>query len=257
MLVFFGAPFASHDDPERAVACAIHMQNALLDINTEQRANNLPQLGMGIGIHTGDVVVGNIGCEKRASYGAVGSPINTAFRIESYTVGGQILISPVTYEKIPSLVRVRDQIHVTFKGLEGGMTLYDVEGITGSHGLSLVQAPVPPLATLVSPIPVVCYPIRGKAVSKEALSGEMTRLSRTQAEILLYGHLDAHANVTLDLDSHGGGASSHIYAKAVFVEPLESDREKLRVLIEFTFLPEDSKDFVERMLDQGKEELEG
>ena len=58
---------------------------------------------MGIGVNTGEVVVGNIGSERRVAYGAVGSPINFAYRIESYTVGGQILISPGTHRKVLSI----------------------------------------------------------------------------------------------------------------------------------------------------------
>ena len=54
---------------------------------------------MGIGLNTGKVIVGNIGSEQRTQYGAVGSAINMAYRIESYPVGGQILISPTTYER--------------------------------------------------------------------------------------------------------------------------------------------------------------
>ena len=91
ILAFFGAPWAAPDDPERAVACAIAMQIALRDVNAEQHLRNLPELAMGIGINTGEVIVGNIGSLKRTKYGAVGSAINTAYRIESYTVGGQIL----------------------------------------------------------------------------------------------------------------------------------------------------------------------
>jgi adenylate cyclase len=60
---------------------------------------------MGIGVNTGEVVVGNIASERRAAYGAVGSPINFADRIESHTVGGQILISPSTYDKVRAIVQ--------------------------------------------------------------------------------------------------------------------------------------------------------
>ncbi|MCZ6876263.1 MAG: adenylate/guanylate cyclase domain-containing protein, partial [bacterium] len=99
ILAFFGAPLASSNDPVRAVACAVAMQRALVEINTEQRRRGLPELHMGIGINTGEVIVGNIGSEKRTKYGALGTPINMAYRIESHTVSGQVLISPSTYEQ--------------------------------------------------------------------------------------------------------------------------------------------------------------
>ena len=79
------------------MACALEMQLALLAFNAEQRQLHLPELAMGIGLNTGEVIVGNIGSLKRSKYGAVGSAINTAYRIESHTVGGQILLSPSTY----------------------------------------------------------------------------------------------------------------------------------------------------------------
>jgi adenylate cyclase len=85
ILAFFGAPLYADDDPERAVACAIEMQNALAEVNAEQRRLKLPELAMGIGINTGDVVVGNIGSERRASYGAVGTPINAAYITSQHT----------------------------------------------------------------------------------------------------------------------------------------------------------------------------
>ena len=112
ILAFFGAPLVGEDDPERAIACAIEMQMALQEINAERLELQLPELAMGIGINTGEVIVGNIGSEKRTKYGAVGSAINAAYRIESYTVGGQILISPTTYEHVRSLVQVRDTLGV-------------------------------------------------------------------------------------------------------------------------------------------------
>src|SRR5262252_8642424 len=100
ILAFFGAPLVADDDPERAVACAIEMQNTMAEVNAEQRRLGLPELAMGIGLNMGAVIVGNIGSEQRTKYGAMGSAINTAYRIESYTVSGQILISPELYARV-------------------------------------------------------------------------------------------------------------------------------------------------------------
>ena len=118
ILAFFGAPLAAADDPQRAVACAVEMQNALVKINKELKQQGLPELHMGIAINTGEVIVGNIGSEKRTKYGALGTPINMAYRIESYTLSGQVLISSSTYERVKDLVRVGDAQELQLKGLD-------------------------------------------------------------------------------------------------------------------------------------------
>ena len=96
ILAIFGAPVQRGDDALRAVACAVEMQRAMERVNEFNRREGLPAVEMGIAIHTGEVVVGNIGSDKRAKYGDVGSPVNLTARIESYTVGGQILVSDRT-----------------------------------------------------------------------------------------------------------------------------------------------------------------
>jgi adenylate cyclase len=249
MLIFFGAPLSEEDDAERAVACAVHMQNALTALNKAQHEKKLPELSMGIGVHTGDVVVGNIGCEKRASYGAVGSAINTAFRIESYTVGGQILISPVTYDRVKSLVRVRDQTSVSFKGLEGPMTLYDVEGIGGRYDLVFSGTQQESLTELKSPLPIRCFPIVEKTLSKTALPGKIVKLSQARAELIIQGPLKLHDNVVLMPKSQSGEKQPEIYAKATFVEMVQRDPRTMRALLDFTFVPEDAGHFLRAILD--------
>jgi len=95
ILVIFGVPSPREDDPRRAIRCAIEMQRALHRFN-QQTDREVP-LQMGIGIHTGRVVIGNIGSEKRISYGVIGEAVNLTARIESLTVGSEILVSDVTH----------------------------------------------------------------------------------------------------------------------------------------------------------------
>ena len=87
ILAIFGAPVARSDDAQRAVACAVAMQGALAALNRANEPAGLPRLEMGIAVHTGEVIVGNIGSERRTKYGVVGSAVNHAGRIESFTVG--------------------------------------------------------------------------------------------------------------------------------------------------------------------------
>ena len=79
----------TENDARRAVLCALGMQKAMGRVNEQNRQKGWPEIEMGIALHTGEVVVGNIGSVKRSKYGVVGRTINTTARIESFTVGGQ------------------------------------------------------------------------------------------------------------------------------------------------------------------------
>ncbi len=109
-----------------AVDAAMRMQRTLLTVSQENRAEELPELSMGIGIHTGPVVVGNIGSEKRGKYGVVGSAVNTAKRIESIAERGVILMSDQTYSVLGDQVEIVRELQVKLKGLEGTRELFEL-----------------------------------------------------------------------------------------------------------------------------------
>ena len=87
IFVVFGAPKDLPDHAVCAVRCAVEMQKAMKEVNEWNRKNGYPELEMGIGINTGDVVVGNIGSEEKMKYGCMGAEVNIAGRLESYTIG--------------------------------------------------------------------------------------------------------------------------------------------------------------------------
>ena len=136
IFVLFGAPVWQEDDAQRAVACAVAMQLAMAAINEQNREEGLPEIEMGIGIHTGQVVVGNIGSPERMKYGVVGSHVNLTSRIQSYTTGGQILISEATRQEVGQILKLGKQTEVKAKGVEHPITLFEVLGIGGRHKLS-------------------------------------------------------------------------------------------------------------------------
>lgn len=239
MLTFFGAPLARPDDAERAVACAVAMQRALRDFNRAQQQQGLPELAMGIGLNTGEVIVGNIGSLKRSKYGAVGSAINTAYRIESYTVGGQIFLSPSTYQRVQALVQVRSTLQAQFKGLDQPVTLYEVGGIAGSYQLALPEKAPVPLAPLPVPLPLACFAVEGKLVGETAMSGQLTHLTGSAAEATLVGHLPAYTNVKLTLLPLEAAQVTDVYAKIMACDPHESQTTRIR--LEFTALPDAAK----------------
>ena len=85
---------------------------ALIRLNEQNREADLPEVEMGIGIHTGPVVVGNVGSSERMKYGVVGSHVNLTSRIQSYTTGGQILISEATRQEVGPILKVGAQLEV-------------------------------------------------------------------------------------------------------------------------------------------------
>lgn len=250
MLVFFGAPLQAIDDPERAVACAIEMQRAMPHMNRILRERNLPELAMGIGINTGEVVVGNIGSEKRTKYGAVGTPINTTYRIESHTVGGQILISPATLEKISVQLSIRDTLEAQFKGIDRPMMLYDVTGIQGKYSISVPETTPAPLIHLKTPLEVSCFPLVGKTVSQDPIHGHVVTLSIAEAEILLALDVQTHTNFELRFSSDSTQQLPGVYAKAVSIENLREGSHQKNLRVKFTSVPEAVKTFIKGRLEE-------
>jgi len=112
---------------EKALSCALDMQEKMEDFNRENSELELPQLQMGIGVNAGEVVVGNIGSEKRAKYGIVGSPVNMTQRIQSHAKGGEILLSESAYENVSEIVTVESSFQASIKGVEGTTTLFSVK----------------------------------------------------------------------------------------------------------------------------------
>ncbi len=238
ILAFFGAPLAAPDDSARAVACAVEMQRALVEINEEQRARGMPDLHMGIAVNTGEVIVGNIGSEKRTKYGAMGTAINTAYRIESYTVSGQVLISMDTYQKMAEFVQVGDTQDLRFKGLEEPVRVYEVRGMSGPYACEMPETAPEAFVDLASPIDARIFALEGKTVSDEAVGAAIERVSENCIDVEAETPFERNANLMLRVAEEAD--VSDIYAKVV-------EAEGRRLMLRFTSLPDDAKAYFERI----------
>jgi class 3 adenylate cyclase/CHASE2 domain-containing sensor protein len=246
ILSFFGAPLYAADDPERAVACAVEMQNAMKNVNEQQRGLKLPELEMGIGINTGEVVVGNIGSERRASYGAVGTPINAAYRIESFTVGGQILISPTTHARVKSDLKILGIKEVKFKGLHQPVVLYDIGGIGEPYNAYLPEKEEIPLTRLMLPLQIKCFPLEGKTVSDKAMAGRITHLGGNKAQGSLDEKVAPYTNLKILLTVEENRDLAELYAKVLPDENPEPSAAANRVRLQFTSMSQQFKDYLEK-----------
>ncbi|MBL8633975.1 MAG: adenylate/guanylate cyclase domain-containing protein [Myxococcales bacterium] len=170
ILVYFGAPVPSHDHARRALGCALAMQAAMPEVNRTLMQWGYPALEMGIGLNTGEAVVGNVGSEQRAQYGAIGAAVNLAFRIESYTTGGGILASAATLSCAGAGVQVADEMTVFPKGSRGPLTIYPICGLDEEPALQLVRD-TSRLSELASPLPVRIAELHEKEISLDSLAG--------------------------------------------------------------------------------------
>ena len=203
IFVLFGAPIAGDDDADRAVACALAMQQRMEEVNAHNRAHGWPVLEMGIGINTGEVVLGNIGSEARSKYGVVGSQVNLTARIESYTVGGQVLVSASTHDAVRAPLEIADRFEVSPKGAREPVALYDVVAIGAPYDVSAPR-PAAPVATLASPIAVAVRVMQGKDGGAEPIEGWFVALSRYEAELRIDASLPPHTNLKFDVPARDG-----------------------------------------------------
>ena len=211
ILAFFGAPRFRDDDAERAVACALQMQCAMAEVNAENRRQGLPDVEMGIGIATGDVIVGNIGSEHRTKYAAVGTSINLAARVESYTLGGEILIDQNTFDAVAGIATVDSVREVHPKGMERPITIRQLVGLGGAWDLELPRQ-VHELEELAGSIAVEFTVLEGKQVGADRHIGSVRALSPTAAVIHSDVDVEELASIRLEVP---GGPMGACYAKVV------------------------------------------
>src|SRR5215813_4499833 len=205
------------DHAERAAACALAMQRAMAQINREHAAQGRPRFEMGIGVNTGEAVVGNIGSEQRAKYAIVGSAVNVAARVEGATVGGQVFLTAETYARIRDLAEVLGPTQLEAKGLSEPLALYELRTLRGRFAQA-VQAEETGAEVAVS-LPLTCRVIDGKVVRAESIEGEVVRLARHELVARLGASLDPLTNLRLRLRYSAQGAESEdIYGKIVRAE---------------------------------------
>lgn len=128
VMALFGAPLEKEDSALKAVQCAEQMISVLKQWNEERKGNNLPPVEVGIGIHTGLVLVGNMGAENRLNYTVIGSNVNLAARMCSIAKGMEILISEETLEQngVRDHFKVEKLPPTELKGFHQSFILYKV-----------------------------------------------------------------------------------------------------------------------------------
>jgi adenylate cyclase len=126
IMATFGTPRPAPDDAQRAVAAALSMLDRLDGLNNRFHADGLPELKIGIGIHSGPAIVGNIGTSARLEYTVIGDTVNTASRLESACkeTGDPLLVSRAVADQLTVAVEPRGE--AVLRGKKAVIALFAV-----------------------------------------------------------------------------------------------------------------------------------
>jgi class 3 adenylate cyclase len=125
VMAFYGAPFPGPDDTLRAVQTALEMRSAFERLRAE---GNLRELGLGIGLHSGEATVGNVGSEMVMDYTVIGDTVNVAQRLQEDARSGEILVSAATYERVRDRVAAELLEARPIRGRTEPVVVYSLQG---------------------------------------------------------------------------------------------------------------------------------
>ncbi len=248
ILVLFGAPVAVPDAAQRAACCALEMQKTMRQVNEHNFQKGWPEIEMGIALHTGEAVVGNIGSTKRSKYGVIGQPVNLTARIESFTVGGQVLVSPTLISAVHHGLILGEAVKVHGKGMQKALKCRELLGHEGYPEL-LLKEEDPIFTTMVDPLPFYYAVLTDKHLDAQMQRGILVSISQRQAVVEVAGQLPRRTNIMFRLEGENVEEESpELYAKVI--HPL--DELGKRYLIHFTWVPPDIQVRLLRLADGSK-----
>jgi class 3 adenylate cyclase len=139
VMAYFGAPVPSADHSLRAVSAAIEIRTAVAERNRQIRGvegTDRLDVELGIGIHTGVVVVGTIGSDRRMDFTAIGDAVNVAHRLEKLARPGEILVSEAVQRGVRDAVPMRFEGERQLSGREEPVHVYSVQSDAKADSLS-------------------------------------------------------------------------------------------------------------------------
>lgn len=177
ILAVFGALVNTGSQDEDAIAAAISMQNAMTEVNEFNLQKKYPRIEMGIGIHRGEAFVGNIGSDRLMRYNVIGGSVNLCSRIESCSVGGQVLVSADTVKNIWKELELINITQIEVKGISDKVKVCNVMGIHGRYEKTLDRIAENECLPLRREVSIKLYIINNKTVNRDCIHGLVKAMS--------------------------------------------------------------------------------
>ena len=247
IMVLFGAPQALANDIEAALACAIEMQIAMDEINAENKLHGMAALYMGIGINTGDVVVGHLGSKLHSEYTVIGDPVNLASRVEAHSLRGQILLSESTYQQAKDFIDVGDINEVQVKGKKGSVRMVELLALRGLHPLTAPKREERSSPRVEVDMPLAYQILKGKLVLPKEHIGRIVDLSYGGMFVISPVGLAPFDDIKIALSlSLMGHELTEIYAKVLRVTEVNGE---YKCPVEFTSIEAKAAQAIKEFVD--------
>ncbi len=216
VMALFGAPQAREDHLRRALGCAARMQQAMLDLNAGNLTRGLPEIHAGIGINTGEVMVGTFGPQQHCEYTAIGDEVNFTARVESFSLRGQILLSESSYNAARDYIEIGSIRQLRVKGRRGPINLYEMTAVTAPERTIVPRVEMRSSPRVAVQLPLRFYRVHNKQVIDQPHRGNIVNLGYdgmlTRVPLELPSLSEISFTVTPDLTTE---ESSELYARAL------------------------------------------
>ncbi len=123
------ASFSGEDSLQRAIACAVEIQNTIFKSNEIRLKENNTICNVGIGINKGEVIVGNIGSTDRMDFTSIGSTVNVASRLCSYAKKDEIVVGQILDESFKKMYTIEEEKSVLLKGINKGLDISYIKSL--------------------------------------------------------------------------------------------------------------------------------
>jgi adenylate cyclase len=248
IMVLFGAPKALDKPIKAALACAIEMQLAMDDINAQNHDLHMSPLYMGIGINTGDVVVGHLGSPLYTEYTVIGDEVNLTSRLEAHSLRGQILLSESTYELAKDFIEVGEMNEVHVKGKKGSVRMVELLALHGSTTLTAPRREVRASPRVAVDMPLAFQVLDGTSVIPRRHTGRIVDMGYGGMFVLSPVPLLPFDDIKMALSlSLLGGELTDIYAKVLHVTEVQGGTYKCPV--EFTSIDSKAQQAIKEFVD--------
>jgi adenylate cyclase len=245
MVLFHGENPSARDHAQRSVLCAVEMQIAMNGLREQHRRDGLPEVYLGIGISTGNVMTGLIGSDAYRAYTAIGEEVNVAARIEALSLRGQVLISEATYAHCEPFVSAGVSTDVYVKGKGVAIRVREVLGIPELGKFvprqDMRKSPRAPVA-----LHMEYLTLTGKIVDATASPGMIRDIGYHGLLAETAQPLAIHGEVKLAFDLPGVAfRAAEIYARVVSIRQQGGN---YLAGLEFTSLSAETSDKIQRFV---------